>query len=112
MVRQISKGAPELKAGHPPAVMAAGKRVAKKNLEEGAAHGTTEKETKKAADRGRLLVPSNRMQPVEVLLLGVFGKRKYDFPETPVSVRHSKLRPALEKTYRPSRVLIQQPKKF
>lgn len=36
--------------------MAAGKRVAKKNLEEGAAHGTTEKETKKAADRGRWAV--------------------------------------------------------
>lgn len=37
-------------------VMTAGKRVAKKNLEEGAAHGTTEKETKKAADRGRWAV--------------------------------------------------------
>ncbi|XP_075964357.1 death-associated protein-like 1 homolog [Anarhichas minor] len=114
MVQQLSKpGAKEtplLKAGHPPAVKAGGKRVAKKSMEDGT-HGTPEKETKRS-DKPRSLATSNRMQQVSMLLAGTLDKLSHDFPETPVSVRHSKLRPAVEKPHSPRTFLIQQPRKF
>ncbi|MED6233241.1 hypothetical protein ATANTOWER_008986 [Ataeniobius toweri] len=106
MVQQLSrsgaKGAPLLKAGHPPAVKAGGKRVAKKSLED----GTPEKETK-----SRSLASSSRMQQVGLLLTGTLDKLSHDFPETPVSVRHSKVRPAVEKSHCPRTFCIQQPRK-
>ncbi|XP_045909795.1 death associated protein 1b isoform X2 [Micropterus dolomieu] len=115
MVQQLSKSGaketPMLKAGHPPAVKAGGKRVAKKSLEESGTHGTPEKETKKP-DKLRSLATSNRMQQVSILLAGTLDKLSHDFPETPVSVRHSKVRPAMEKTHSPRTFFIQQPRKF
>lgn len=36
----------------------------------------------------------------------------HDFAETPVSVRHSKVRPAVEKPHSPRTFIIQQPRKF
>ncbi|GAA6224151.1 death-associated protein-like 1 isoform X1 [Lates japonicus] len=116
MVQQLSKtGAretPLLKAGHPPAVKAGGKRVAKKTLEETATHGTPEKETKRSDKLSRSLATSNRMQQVGILLAGTLDKLSHDFPETPVSVRHSKVRPAVEKPHSPRTFFIQQPRKF
>uniref|UniRef100_A0A8D3CZW9 Death associated protein 1b n=1 Tax=Scophthalmus maximus TaxID=52904 RepID=A0A8D3CZW9_SCOMX len=113
MVQQLTKSgakaAPLLKAGHPPAVKAGGKRVAKKGLEESA---TPEKETKRADKLSRSLATSNRMQQVGLLLSGTLDKLSHDFPETPVSVRHSKVRPAVEKTHSPRTFFIQQPRKF
>ncbi|XP_068559897.1 death-associated protein-like 1 homolog [Cebidichthys violaceus] len=115
MVQQLSKSGaketPLLKAGHPPAVMAGGKRVAKKSMEESGGHGTPEKETKRS-DKPRSLATSNRMQQVNILLAGTLDKLSHDFPETPVSVRHSKLRPAVEKPHSPRTFSIQQPRKF
>ncbi|XP_042350827.1 death associated protein 1b [Plectropomus leopardus] len=113
MVQQLSKSGaketPLLKAGHPPAVKAGGKRVAKKSLEDGATH--PEKETKRA-DKLRSVATSNRMQQVGILLAGTLDKLSHDFPETPVSVRHSKVRPAVEKPHSPRTFFIQQPRKF
>ncbi|KAM9851332.1 death-associated protein-like 1 homolog isoform 2-T2 [Aulostomus maculatus] len=119
MVQQLSKyGAkesPVLKAGHPPAVKAGGKRVAKKSLEESgggsSTHGTPEKETKRS-DKLRSVATSTRMQQVGILLAGTLDKLSHDFPETPVSVRHSKLRPAVEKPHSPRAFFIQQPRKY
>ncbi|XP_047456881.1 death associated protein 1b [Mugil cephalus] len=115
MVQQMSKpGAKEtplLKAGHPPAVKAGGKRVAKKCLEDGATHGTPERETKRP-DKLRSFTTANRMQQVGILLAGTLDKLSHDFPETPVSVRHSKVRPAVEKPHSaPRSFFIQQPRK-
>ncbi|KAK5600249.1 hypothetical protein CRENBAI_003772 [Crenichthys baileyi] len=111
MVQQLSrsgaKGAPLLKAGHPPAVKAGGKRVAKKSLED----GTPEKETKRSEKQSRSLASSSRMQQVGLLLTGTLDKLSHDFPETPVSVRHSKVRPAVEKSHSPRTFCIQQPRK-
>ncbi|KAI3356194.1 hypothetical protein L3Q82_017445 [Scortum barcoo] len=111
MVQQLSKPgakeAPVLKAGHPPAVKAGGKRVAKKSLEE-----TPEKETRRSEKLSRSLATSNRMQQVGILLAGTLDKLSHDFPETPVSVRHSKVRPAIEKPHSPRTFFIQQPRKF
>ncbi|XP_017279910.1 death associated protein 1b [Kryptolebias marmoratus] len=116
MVQQLPKpGAKEvalLKAGHPPAVKAGGKRVAKKGLEEGATHGTPEKETKRPEKLSRSLSTFNRMQQVGVLLTGSLDKLSHNFPETPVSVRHSKVRPAVEKPHCPRTFFIQQPRKW
>ncbi|XP_022596408.1 death-associated protein-like 1 isoform X1 [Seriola lalandi dorsalis] len=116
MVQQLSKsGAKEtslLKAGHPPAVKAGGKRVAKKSLEESATHGTPEKETKRSDKLSRSLATSSRMQQVGILLAGTLDKLSHDFPETPVSVRHSKVRPAVEKPHSPRTFFIQQPRKY
>ncbi|XP_068185598.1 death-associated protein-like 1 homolog [Antennarius striatus] len=116
MVQQLTKSGgkdgPVLKAGHPPAVKAGGKRVSKKNLEEGATHGTPEKETKKSERLSRSLATSNRMQQVGILLGGTLDKLTHDFPETPVSVRHSKVRPAIEKPHSVKTFFIQQPRKF
>ncbi|XP_008402225.1 death-associated protein-like 1 homolog [Poecilia reticulata] len=116
MVQQLSKsGAKEahlLKAGHPPAVKAGGKRVAKKTLEDGSAHGTPEKETKRSDRLSRSLATSNRMQQVGLLLTGTLDKLSHDFPETPVSVRHSKVRPAVERSHCPRTFCIQQPRKW
>ncbi|CAB1454629.1 unnamed protein product [Pleuronectes platessa] len=106
-----AKEAPLLKAGHPPAVKAAGKRVAKKSLEDGSSHGSHEKDTKRP-DKLRSLATANRMQQVSILLAGTLDKLSHDFPETPVSVRHSKLRPAVEKTHLSRSFPIQQPRKF
>ncbi|KAA8588206.1 death-associated protein-like 1 homolog isoform X2 [Etheostoma spectabile] len=115
MVQQFSKcGAKEtplLKAGHPPAVMAGGKRVAKKSLDDSSSHGIPEKETKRS-DKLRSLTTSNRMQQVNILLAGTLDKLSHDFTEMPVSVRHSKLRPAVEKPHCPRIFFIQQPRKF
>ncbi|CAK6954094.1 death associated protein 1b isoform X2 [Scomber scombrus] len=115
MVQQLSKpGAmetPLLKAGHRPAVKAGGKRVAKKSLEETGNHGTTEKETKKSDKLSRSVATSNRMQQVGVLLAGTLDKLSHDFPETPASVRHSKVLPVVEKHHSPRSFFIQQPRK-
>ncbi|XP_071379159.1 death-associated protein-like 1 homolog [Centroberyx affinis] len=115
MVQQLSKSGvkqtPLLKAGHPPAVKAGGKRVAKKSLEDNATHGTPEKDTKRP-DKLRSLATSNRMQQVSILLAGTLDKLGHDFPETPVSVRHSKVRPAVEKPHSPRTFFIQQPRKY
>ncbi|XP_056145361.1 death associated protein 1b isoform X1 [Lampris incognitus] len=128
------KGARLLKAGHLPAgrpgagaplgdvpggfvclrppgcVKAGGKRVTKKTLEENSAHGSSEKETKRP-DKTRSFIISNRMQSVSILLAGTLDKLSHDFPETPVSVRHSKVLPAVEKPHLPRTFLIQQPRK-
>ncbi|XP_061580471.1 death-associated protein-like 1 homolog [Cololabis saira] len=100
-----------LKAGHRPAVKAGGKRVAKKSLEETASHGTPEKETKRS-DKVRSVAMSNRMQQIGILLGGTLDKLSHDFPETPVSVRHSRVRPCMEKPHSPRSFFIQQPRKW
>ncbi|XP_035762653.1 death associated protein 1b isoform X1 [Neolamprologus brichardi] len=116
MVQQLPKSgakeAPRLKAGHPPAVKAGGKRVAKKGMEENATHATPEKDTRKSDKISRSLATPNRMQQVGILLTGTLDKLSHDFPETPVSVRHSKVRPAVEKSHSPRIVFIQQPRKY
>ncbi|KAM4609162.1 death-associated protein-like 1 homolog [Polymixia lowei] len=113
MVQQSKSGVKEahlLKAGHPPAVKAGGKRVAKKGLEDNATHGTPEKDNKRL-DKPRSLATSNRMHQVSILLAGTIDKLGHDFPETPVSVRHSKVRPAVEKSHSPRTFPIQQPRR-
>ncbi|XP_020499820.1 death-associated protein-like 1 homolog [Labrus bergylta] len=114
MVQQLNKSgardSPLLKAGHPPAVKAGGKRVAKKSAEDSGTHGSQEKDTKRS-DKARSLATSNRMQQVSILLAGTLDKLSHDFPETPVSVRHSKVRPAVEKPHWPKTFFIQQPRK-
>ncbi|XP_056288835.1 death associated protein 1b [Pseudoliparis swirei] len=116
MVQQISKSraseTPLLKAGHPPAVKAGGKRMAKKSFDDSGSHGIPDKETKRTDKPSRSLTTSNRMQPVSILLSGTLDKLSHNFPETPVSMRHSKVRPALEKSYSPRNFVIQQPQKF
>ncbi|XP_012691964.1 death associated protein 1b [Clupea harengus] len=96
-----------LKAGHPPAVKAGGMRVAKKNTDDG---GAPEKETKRP-EKTRSLNTTSRMQQVSVLLAGTLDKLSHDFPETPASVRHSRVRPAMEKPHVPRSFFIQQPRK-
>ena len=77
-----------LKAGHPPAVNAGGKRVVKRNLGDNASHGTADKVTK-SPDKSRKSRPDK-------------GEGEgHDFPETPVSVRHSRVRPAMDKPHSP-----------
>nr|XP_057938303.1 death associated protein 1b isoform X2 [Doryrhamphus excisus] len=100
-----------LKAGHPPAVKAGGKRVAKKSLEEASTHGTPEKDSRKP-EKSRSVSTANRMQRVGLLLSGTLDKLSHDFPETPVSVRHSRMRPAVEKLHSPRSFFIQQPRKY
>ncbi|KAM9342033.1 death-associated protein-like 1 homolog [Pholidichthys leucotaenia] len=109
--QQRCKYGTKLKAGHPPAVKAGGKRVAKKNFEEGANQGTPEKDPKKSDKLSRSLGAANRMQQVGLLLTGTPDKLGHEFPETPVSVRHSKLRPSVEKFHSPRTFVIQQPRK-
>ncbi|XP_054643314.1 death associated protein 1b isoform X2 [Dunckerocampus dactyliophorus] len=115
MVQQGSKCGvkddPLLKAGHPPAVKAGGKRVAKKSLDEASTHGTPEKDTRRS-EKSRPVSTANRMQRVGLLLSGTLDKLSHDFPETPVSVRHSKVRPAVEKLHSPRTFFIQQPRKY
>ncbi|XP_076018003.1 death-associated protein-like 1 homolog [Genypterus blacodes] len=115
MVQQISKpgarATPLLKAGHPPAVKAGGKRVAKKLSEENATHGTPDKESKRH-DKGRSVAASSRMQQVGILLTGALDKLSHNFPETPVSVRHRKVCPGVEKPHSPRAYFIQQPRKY
>ncbi|KAF6726724.1 Death-associated protein-like 1-A [Oryzias melastigma] len=106
-----TKENPLLKGGHRPAVKAGGKRVAKKGVEEGATHVTPEKDSKRA-DKPRSMVTPNRMQQVGILLTGSLDKLSHNFPETPVSVRHSKMCPAVEKPHCPRSFLIQQPRKW
>ncbi|XP_029537276.1 death-associated protein-like 1 homolog [Oncorhynchus nerka] len=104
----------ELKAGHPPAVKAGGKRVAKKSYEESHATHHVNPEREHKVPKPRSAATSSRMQLVSVLMSGTLDKG-HDFPETPVSVKHSRLRPALEKAHSPafkSTFCIQQPKKF
>ncbi|XP_016112923.1 death-associated protein-like 1-B [Sinocyclocheilus grahami] len=98
-----------LKAGHPPAVKAGGKRVAKKSADDNA---NVEKETKKV-DKPRSAPTPSRMQHMSLLLAGPLEKLGHDFPETPVSVRHSRVRPSVEKPHVPRiSTCIQQPRKF
>ncbi|RXN16998.1 death-associated -like 1-B [Labeo rohita] len=98
-----------LKAGHPPAVKAGGKRVVKKSAEDNA---NVEKEAKKV-DKSRSLPTPSRMQHLSLLLAGPLEKLGHDFPETPVSVRHSRVRPSVEKPHVPRiSICIQQPRKF
>uniref|UniRef100_H3C4Z0 Death associated protein 1b n=1 Tax=Tetraodon nigroviridis TaxID=99883 RepID=H3C4Z0_TETNG len=101
-----------LKAGHRPAVKAGGKRVAKKVLEEGVAHVTPEKDAKRSEKLSRTLGAPNRMQQVPVTSSHGNTRLSHDFPEIPVSVRHSKVRPAVEKSHSPRTFIIQQPRKF
>ncbi|MCJ8732792.1 hypothetical protein PDJAM_G00215390 [Pangasius djambal] len=96
-----------LKAGHPPAVKAGGKRVVKKNNED---NGTPEKESKRA-DKPRSLTTFSRMQQMGILMAGPLEKLGHDFPETPVSVRHVKVRPSVEKLHMQRCFFIQQPRK-
>ncbi|XP_030199646.1 death-associated protein-like 1 isoform X1 [Gadus morhua] len=108
------KDASRLKAGHPPAVMAGGKRVAKKAFEDG--HGISERETKRTDKprhccRCRSLALYSRTHQVSILLAGTLGKMGHEFPETQVSVRHAKVRPAAEKTHALRSFGIQQPRK-
>ncbi|CAN9497807.1 unnamed protein product [Ophioblennius macclurei] len=114
--QQLSKSGlrdtPLLKAGHPPAVKAGGKRVAKKCLEDSGTHGTAEKDSKRSEKLSRSVATSNRMQQVGLLLAGTLDKLSHDFPETPVSVRHSKVRPAVEKPHFSRSFFIQQPRKY
>ncbi|KAJ8253341.1 hypothetical protein GJAV_G00211860 [Gymnothorax javanicus] len=102
-----AKDSPALKAGHPPAVKAGGMRVTRKSNEEAV---PVEKETKRP-EKPRCIPTSPRMQSVSVLLAGTLGKLGHDFPETPVSVRHSRLQPAVEKLHSPRTFFIQQPRK-
>ncbi|KAK7154609.1 hypothetical protein R3I94_007818 [Phoxinus phoxinus] len=109
MVQLSKTGARDsLRAGHPPAVKAGGKRVVKKNADDS---GNVEKETKKF-DKTRSLPTPSRMQHLSLLLAGPLEKFGHDFPETPVSVRHSRVRPSAEKPHVPRIPCIQQPRKF
>ncbi|KAA0715459.1 Death-associated protein-like 1-B [Triplophysa tibetana] len=106
MVQLSKTGARDtLKAGHPPAVKAGGMRVVKKNAED-----NVEKETKKV-DKHKS-VPTSRLQHMSLLLAGPLEKLGHDFPETPVSVRHCRVRPGVEKPHVPRTHCIQQPRKF
>ncbi|KAM7380601.1 hypothetical protein PAMP_003884 [Pampus punctatissimus] len=112
MVQQLSKSKETsvLKAGHPLAVKAGGKRVAKKSLKETGTHEPQEKKTKRSDKlSNRLLATSNRMQQVGILLTGTLDKLSHDFP--PVSVRHGKVCPTVEKPHSPRTFFIQQPRK-
>lgn len=84
--------------------------MAKKSWDETPSHVNPEKEAKRA-DKPRSMASANRMQQVSVLLAGALEKLGHDFPETPVSVRHSKVRPAVEKPHSPKSFFIQQPRK-
>ncbi|XP_060786322.1 death-associated protein-like 1 homolog isoform X1 [Neoarius graeffei] len=108
-----------LKAGHPPAVKAGGKRVVKKNSED---NGTLEKDSKRADKPNaflhqvgvvccRSMTTSSRMQQMGILIAGPLEKLGRDFPETPVSVRHGKVRPSTEKLHMQRCFFIQQPRK-
>uniref|UniRef100_A0A8C1F2K6 Death associated protein like 1 n=1 Tax=Cyprinus carpio carpio TaxID=630221 RepID=A0A8C1F2K6_CYPCA len=104
-----------LKAGHPPAVCAfslvkaGGKRVVKKSADDNA---NVEKEGKKV-DKSRSLPTPSRMQHLSLLLTGPLEKLGHDFPETPVSVRHSRVMPSVEKPHVPRiSICIQQPRRF
>ncbi|XP_072300119.1 death-associated protein-like 1 homolog [Eucyclogobius newberryi] len=97
-----------LKAGHPPAVKAGGKRVAKKSIDDGS---TSEKDSKRP-DKVKPVPAPNRINQVSLLLSGTLDKLSHDFPETPVSVRHSRVQPAVEKPHFSRTYCIQQPRKF
>ncbi|KAK6485128.1 death associated protein 1b [Huso huso] len=98
-----------LKAGHPPAVKAGGKRVAKKGSEENA---LPEKETKKPTAEKRSLVVLSKMQSISILLAGTLDKLSREFPAAAASVACNKPRPAVEKLQTPKKLyLIQQPRK-
>ncbi|XP_067300709.1 death-associated protein-like 1 homolog [Pseudorasbora parva] len=97
-----------LKAGHPPAVKAGGKRVVKKTADD---NSNVDKETKKF-DKTRSLSTPSRMQHLGLLLAGPLEKFNRDYPEIPVSVRHSRVRPSVEKPHAARIPCIQQPRKF
>ncbi|XP_034042881.1 death associated protein 1b isoform X2 [Thalassophryne amazonica] len=103
------KSGPVLKAGHAPAVKAGGKRVVKKSPEDNTTHGSPEKDRRRC-DKVRSLGASNRMQQV-ILLAGTLDKLSHNFPETPVSVRHSRVCPTVVKPHSPRTFVIQQPRK-
>lgn len=89
-------------------VKAGGKRVVKKSTDD---NGNVEKETKKF-DKTRSLPTPSRMQHLGLLLAGPLEKFGHDYPEIPVSVRHSRVRPSAEKPHVPRIPCIQQPRKF
>ncbi|KAK1166076.1 death associated protein 1b [Acipenser oxyrinchus oxyrinchus] len=111
---QLSKAGvkenPSLKAGHPPAVKAGGKRVAKKQGSE--ENAPPEKEAKKpTAEKGSLAVLS-KMQSISILLAGTLDKLSREFPAAAASVAYNKPRPAVEKLHTPKKLyLIQQPRR-
>uniref|UniRef100_A0A3B4E1I8 Uncharacterized protein n=1 Tax=Pygocentrus nattereri TaxID=42514 RepID=A0A3B4E1I8_PYGNA len=86
-------------------VKAGGKRVVKKSNED---NGTPEKEGKRP-EKPRSLTISSRMQQIGILM--GLEKLGHDFPETPVSVRHSRVRPSMEKPHIQRTFFIQQPRK-
>ncbi|XP_034042880.1 death associated protein 1b isoform X1 [Thalassophryne amazonica] len=104
------KSGPVLKAGHAPAVKAGGKRVVKKSPEDNTTHGSPEKDRRRCDKVSRSLGASNRMQQV-ILLAGTLDKLSHNFPETPVSVRHSRVCPTVVKPHSPRTFVIQQPRK-
>ncbi|XP_076858648.1 death-associated protein-like 1 homolog [Brachyhypopomus gauderio] len=109
MVQLSKTGAKDpvsLKAGHPPAVKAGRKRVVKKSGED----NVPEKEGRRP-DKPRSLTTSSRMQQIGILWAGPLDKLSHDFPETPVSVRHGKVRPSMEKPHIQRSFFIQQPRK-
>ncbi|TRY66200.1 hypothetical protein DNTS_028310 [Danionella cerebrum] len=110
MVQLSKTGARDtLKAGHPPAVKAGGKRVVKKSTDE---NPGVEKEGKRI-EKPRSVVTPSRMPHLSLLLAGPLEKLGHDFPETPVSIRHSRVRPSVEKPHVPRlSFCIQQPRKF
>uniref|UniRef100_A0A3B3RE97 Death associated protein 1b n=1 Tax=Paramormyrops kingsleyae TaxID=1676925 RepID=A0A3B3RE97_9TELE len=89
-------------------VKAGGKRVAKKSSEE---NGSAEKDSKRPAEKPRSLATSPGMQSVNILLVGTLEKLGHEFPTSPVSIRHSKVKPAVEKTHSPKVLHIHQPRK-
>lgn len=90
-------------------VKAGGKRVAKKSIDDSS---TPEKDAKKSEKLSKPATVPNRITQVNLLLSGTLDKLSHDFPETPVSVRHSKVRPAVEKPHCPRTYFIQQPRKY
>ncbi|KAJ7983902.1 hypothetical protein DPEC_G00369950, partial [Dallia pectoralis] len=75
---QLSKSGvnetPELKAGHPPAVKAGGKRMVKKSYEEGHATHHVNPEREHKIPKSRSAATSSRMQHIGMLLSGTLDK--------------------------------------
>ncbi|MBN3277502.1 DAPL1 protein, partial [Polyodon spathula] len=110
---QLSKAGvnenPSLKAGHPPAGKAVGKRAAKKGGEENV---PSEKEAKRPTAEKRSTAVLSRMQSISILLAGTLDKLSCEFPAATASVACNKPRPAVEKLHTPKKLyLIQQPRK-
>ncbi|XP_029113955.1 death-associated protein-like 1 [Scleropages formosus] len=112
MVQKSRSGARDRaarKAGHAPAAMTAGKRLAKRNPEETTT--PSEKEPRRLVEKPRSLI-STRVPSVSLLLSGTLEKLGHEFRAAPASDRHGGPRPAVEKAHAPRAFLIQQPRKF